>query len=286
MAEVQAGQGELLQVQGLVKRFGALTATDEASFAVREGEVHALIGPNGAGKTTLIHQISGALAPDAGRIVFAGQELTHAGMAAHVRAGLVRSYQITSIFKPFSVRDNIALAVQARRPGLPSWRRVALRDDAAYAEAEALLARVGLAAQADRPAGSLGHGEQRQLEVGLALAARPRLLLLDEPMAGMGPDESERMVQLLQSLRKELTASPSPGRPKMDSAPSGGSQPELAWGLTILLVEHDMDAVFRLADRISTLVFGRVIATGTPDEVRAHPEVRKAYLGDELEGAL
>ena len=259
MAEVQAGQGELLQVQGLVKRFGALTATDEASFAVREGEVHALIGPNGAGKTTLIHQISGALAPDAGRIVFAGQELTHAGMAAHVRAGLVRSYQITSIFKPFSVRDNFALAVQARRPGLPSWRRVALRDDAAYAEAEALLARAGLSAQADRPAGSLGHGEQRQLEVGLALAARPRLLLLDEPMAGMGPDESERMVELLQSLRKELT---------------------------LLLVEHDMDAVFRLADRISTLVFGRVIATGTPDEVRAHPEVRKAYLGDELEGAL
>jgi branched-chain amino acid transport system ATP-binding protein len=180
-------------------------------------------------------------------------------MAAHVRAGLVRSYQITSIFKPFSVRDNFALAVQARRPGLPSWRRVALRDDAAYAEAEGLLARVGLSVQADRPAGSLGHGEQRQLEVGLALAARPRLLLLDEPMAGMGPDESERMVELLQSLRQELT---------------------------LLLVEHDMDTVFRLADRISTLVFGRVIATGTPDEVRAHPEVRKAYLGDELEGSL
>ncbi|WP_397535090.1 ABC transporter ATP-binding protein [Roseateles sp.] len=249
----------LLQVDKLVKRFGALAATDDASFEVREGEVHALIGPNGAGKTTLIHQISGALAPDSGRIVFAGHELTHAGMAAHVHAGLVRSYQITSIFKSFSVRDNLALAVQARRPGLPSWLRVAVRDQAALAEAEGLLARIGLSAQADRAAGSLGHGEQRQLEVGLALAARPRLLLLDEPMAGMGPDESERMVELLQSLRKEVT---------------------------LLLVEHDMDAVFRLADRISTLVFGRVIATGTPQEIREHPEVRKAYLGDEMEGAL
>lgn len=256
---MSAAAEPLLKVDALRKRFGALAATDDASFEVREGEVHALIGPNGAGKTTLIHQISGALAPDAGRIVFAGRELTHAGMAAHVRAGLVRSYQITSIFKAFSVRDNLALAVQARRPGLPSWLRVAARDAAVQAEAERLLARIGLSAQAERPAGSLGHGEQRQLEVGLALAARPRLLLLDEPMAGMGPDESERMVELLQSLRKELT---------------------------LLLVEHDMDAVFRLADRISTLVFGRVIATGTPQQIREHPEVRKAYLGDELEGAL
>ncbi|QPF74611.1 ABC transporter ATP-binding protein [Roseateles sp. DAIF2] len=258
MADGQA----LLRVEQLVKRFGALAATDDASFAVRAGEVHALIGPNGAGKTTLIHQISGALAPDSGRILFDGQDLTRLGMAERVQAGLVRSYQITSIFKRFSVLDNLALALQARRPERPSWWRAALRDEAVYAQAEALLVRIGLGAQADREAGGLAHGEQRQLEVGLALAAQPRLLLLDEPMAGMGPDESERMVALLQDLK--------------------------AQGLTLLLVEHDMDAVFRLADRISTLVFGRVIASGAPDEIRAHPEVKKAYLGDEeeLEAAL
>lgn len=258
MAESQA----LLRVQHLVKRFGALAATDDASFEVARGEVHALIGPNGAGKTTLIHQISGALAPDAGQIVFDGQDLTRQPMARRVQAGLVRSYQITSIFKRFSVLDNLALALQARRPGRPSWWRSALRDEAVYAQAQALLARIGLASQADRVAGSLAHGEQRQLEVGLALAAQPRLLLLDEPMAGMGPDESERMVALLHSLKAE--------------------------GLTLLLVEHDMDAVFRLADCISTLVFGRVIASDTPQAIREHPEVRKAYLGEdeELEAAL
>ena len=250
----------LLKVESLVKRFGALAATDHASFEVRAGEVHALIGPNGAGKTTLIHQISGAMASDAGRLHFAGQDLTPVGMAARVRAGLVRSYQITSIFKRFSVLDNLALAVQARRPGQPSLWRTAVKDEAAYTEASVLLERIGLALHGDRPAGSLGHGEQRQLEVGLALAARPRLLLLDEPMAGMGPDESERMVELLQSLHQQQ--------------------------LTLLLVEHDMDAVFRLADRISTLVFGRVIASGTPAEIREHPEVKKAYLGDEMEAAL
>ena len=251
----------LLSVQHLVKRFGALAATDDASFEVRAGKVHALIGPNGAGKTTLIHQISGAMLSDAGTVHFGGQDLTRLGMAQRVQAGLVRSYQITSIFKRFSVLDNLVLAVQARRPGLPSWWRAALRDEAAYAQAQGLLARIGLGAQADRVAGGLAHGEQRQLEVGLALAAKPRLLLLDEPMAGMGPDESERMVALLQQLKAE--------------------------GLTLLLVEHDMDAVFRLADRISTLVFGRVIASGTPDEIRAHPEVKKAYLGDEeTEAAL
>ncbi|MDN3921972.1 ABC transporter ATP-binding protein [Roseateles violae] len=251
----------LLKVEKLVKRFGALAVTDEASFEVRGGEIHALIGPNGAGKTTLIHQISGALRADGGRIVFDGRELRDAGIAAHVRAGLVRSYQITSIFRRYSVLDNLALALQARRPGRPSWWRAALADEALYAEAEALLAQIGLAGQGGRIAGSLAHGEQRQLEVGLALAARPRLLLLDEPMAGMGPDESERMVELLQSLRLQ--------------------------GLTLLLVEHDMDAVFRLADRISTLVSGRVIASGTAQQIRAHPEVVKAYLGDEaMEAAL
>lgn len=247
----------MLEVRQLVKRFGALAATDGASFEVRPGELHALIGPNGAGKTTLIHQISGALPPDEGAIVFDGQDVTRRGMAQRVQAGLVRSFQITSLFKPCTVRDNLVLAVLARREGAPSWWRMARADAVAHAEADALLARVGLVAQADRVAGELAHGEQRQLEVGLALAARPRLLLLDEPLAGMGPDESLRMVELLRMLKTE--------------------------GLTLLLVEHDMDAVFRLADRISTLVAGRVIASGTPAEIREHAEVKRAYLGDELE---
>jgi len=244
----------LLKVQHLVKRFGALAATDDASFEVMPGEVHALIGPNGAGKTTLIHQISGGLRPDSGQVLFAGRDVTDDSMDAHVRAGLVRSYQITSIFKSYSVLDNLALAVLARRPGTPGWWRAAVNDDAAYAEAEALITQIGLAHRADALSGGLAHGEQRQLEVGLALAARPKLLLLDEPMAGMGPDESERMGDLLMQLRQSLT---------------------------LLLVEHDMEAVFRLADRISTLVFGKVIASGTPQEIREHPEVKRAYLGDE-----
>ncbi|MDM4764633.1 ABC transporter ATP-binding protein [Pelomonas sp. SE-A7] len=243
----------LLQVQGLVKRFGALVATDQASFEVNEGELHALIGPNGAGKTTLIHQLSGALMPDAGSVRFAGQDLTRADMAAHVKAGLTRSYQITSIFKRLTVLDNLRLALQARRGA--RWFGVAERDAGLREEAEALLIRVGLAPQAGAMAGVLAHGEQRQLELALALATKPRLLLLDEPMAGMGPEEGEQMVELLLALK---------GR------------------FTVLLVEHDMDAVFRLADRISTLVAGRVIATGSPDEIRNHPEVKAAYLGDEV----
>lgn len=247
----------VLAVRQLVKRFGALAATDGASFQVMPGELHALIGPNGAGKTTLIHQISGTLAPDAGHIVFNGQDVTRQGVARRVQAGLVRSFQITSLFKPCSVRDNLVLAVLARREGAPSWWRTARADAAAHAAADALLVRVGLTAVADRTAGELAHGEQRQLEVGLALAAQPRLLLLDEPLAGMGPEESEAMVKLLLALKRE--------------------------GLTLLLVEHDMDAVFRLADRVSTLVAGRVIASDTPAAIREHPEVRLAYLGDELE---
>ncbi|TDS83157.1 amino acid/amide ABC transporter ATP-binding protein 1 (HAAT family) [Comamonas sp. JUb58] len=244
----------LLQVQNLVKRFGGLTATDHASFAVQSGHIHALIGPNGAGKTTLIHQLSGALVPDAGQILFAGEAMERKPMPARVQAGLVRSYQITSIFKRLTVLENIALGVQARDGS--SWRfwRPARTESARYAQAAEVAERVGLAAQLQQTAGLLAHGEQRQLEVALALATRPRMLLLDEPMAGMGPDESERMVQLLLQLRQDTT---------------------------ILLVEHDMDAVFRLADRISTLVFGKVIATGTPDEIRRDPDVRRAYLGDE-----
>ena len=246
---------ELLCVQSLVKCFGALRATDEASFQVMEGEVHALIGPNGAGKTTLIHQIAGSLRPDGGSIRFRGQDLAPFGMAARVRAGLVRSHQITSIFPRCSVLDNLVLAVQTRRGGARQWWQPRRAQIVVMSEAEALAQKVGLSAQLDRAAGSLAHAEQRQLEIGLALAAKPRLLLLDEPMAGMGPDESERMLELLQLLRMNMT---------------------------LLLVEHDMDAVFRLATRISVLVGGRVIATGSPEQIRAHAGVREAYLGDEV----
>ncbi len=245
----------LLHIDGLVKRFGGLTATDHAELRVQPGELHALIGPNGAGKTTLIHQISGALAPDAGRIVFGGDDITGLPMPQRVLRGLARSYQITSIFKRLSVLDNVALAVQARQGSSMRFWQAARSERARYDEAAAVVERVGLGAQKDALAGALAHGEQRQLEVGLALATAPRLLLLDEPMAGMGPDESERMVALLQSLRGSTT---------------------------LLLVEHDMDAVFRLADRISVLVFGRVIACGTPAQIRNHLDVRRAYLGDEL----
>ncbi|MFA7292611.1 MAG: ABC transporter ATP-binding protein, partial [Rhodocyclaceae bacterium] len=220
------------------------------------GEVHALIGPNGAGKTTLIHQISGAQTPDAGRIVFSGTDITHLPMHARVAAGVARSWQITNIFNRLSALDNVALAVQGRQRDWGSSFRFWGAVDAEQAiidEAASWLAEVGLAGRESLLAGSLAHGEQRQLELALALATRPRLLLLDEPMAGMGPEESEQVVELIEHLGRRVS---------------------------ILLVEHDMDAVFRLADRISVLVSGRLVFTGAPDEVRAHPDVRRAYLGD------
>jgi len=248
--------GVLLQVDGLLKRFGGLVATDQAQLAVRTGEIHALIGPNGAGKTTLIQQLSGALASDAGRIVFDGADITHLSMHERVHRGLARSYQITSIFKRLSVLDNVALALQAREGSSFSFWRTARSEHRRYAQAAAVLARVGLGEQLQQQAGALSHGQQRQLEVGIALATHPKLLLLDEPMAGMGAEETERMVSLLQSLRGQTT---------------------------MLLVEHDMDAVFRLADTISVLVSGRVIASGTLQYIREHAEVRRAYLGDDFE---
>jgi branched-chain amino acid transport system ATP-binding protein len=248
----------LLSLRGLVKRFGGLTATDAVTLDIASGEIHALIGPNGAGKTTLIHQISGALPPDEGSVTFGGREITRLAMHDRVRAGLVRSFQVTNIFKRFSVLDNVALAVQARAGSSISFWRPVARETALFRDARELLARIGLVDRAADAAATLAHGEQRQLEVGLALATRPKLLLLDEPLAGMGPDESERMVQLIAGL---------------------------AGACTILLVEHDMQAVFRLASRISVLVSGRVIATGAPDEVRRDSEVRRAYLGDEAVGA-
>ena len=245
----------MLSIKGLYKHFGGVVAVDRVDLAVKAGEVHALIGPNGAGKTTLIAQVSGSLAPDAGQILFDGHDITKAPQHLRVKAGLARSYQITSIFRRFSVLDNLALAVQARSgSSLSFWRPVA-GEKALFDEAASIAGEVGLASRVSSVAGNLAHGEQRALEVGLALATQPKLVLLDEPMAGMGPEESQRMIELIQRIRARVT---------------------------VLLVEHDMDAVFRLADRISVLVNGRVIASGAPQAIRADAEVRRAYLGDEV----
>jgi branched-chain amino acid transport system ATP-binding protein len=245
----------VLRLSGLSKHFGGVVATDAVSLEVRAGEVLALIGPNGAGKTTLIAQVCGALAPDAGEIFFENQNLTRKKQYQRVAAGLARSYQITSIFRRFSVLDNLALAVQARSGSSFSFWRPVSSEKELFSEAKSIGEEVGLGDKVNAIAATLAHGEQRALEVGLALATRPRLLLLDEPMAGMGPEDSRRMIALIERIRARVT---------------------------LLLVEHDMDAVFRLADRISVMVNGRVIATAKPEEIRANPEVRKAYLGDEL----
>ena len=249
--------GGLLEVRGLSRRFAAVDALKDVDFTVAAGEVHALIGPNGAGKTTFIHHVSGALRPDSGSVHFAGRDVTGLSMHERVRAGMARSYQITNVFTGLNARDNVALAVQGRADAGSSFRfwRPVEAESALFAEAESWLAQVGLEGKADIPAGSLSHGEQRALELAMALATKPQLLLLDEPMAGTGPEESARMVELIEHLARHVT---------------------------ILLVEHDMEAVFRLADRISVLVNGRMICTGTPDEVRSDPDVRRAYLGDHL----
>ena len=244
----------LLEVRGLEKSFGELRASDGIDFDVREGETHAVIGPNGAGKTTFIAQLGGDLRPDRGTIRFAGEDVTALRAPARSRKGFARSFQITSIYRDFSVIDNVALAVQAHAGhGFRFWAPA--RGEASLREpARRCLDEVGLGARAEVLAADLSHGEQRQLEVAMALATKPRLLLLDEPVAGMGTEESQRMVKFLGSLK--------------------GRQ-------TMILVEHDMDAVFSLADRISVLVYGRIIATGSPAEIRANPEVRKAYLGED-----
>ncbi|HSA90740.1 MAG TPA: ABC transporter ATP-binding protein [Burkholderiales bacterium] len=243
----------MLEVRGLTKSFGALRACDGIDFDVAEGETHAVIGPNGAGKTTFISQLAGNLRPDAGAIRFAGEDVTHLPAHARARKGFARSFQITSVFHDFTALHNVALAVQAHSGRAGFWRPA--RSDRALIEpARRLLEEVGLGARADVPAANMSHGEHRQLEVAMALATKPRLLLLDEPMAGMGAEESQRMIELLARLKQAKT---------------------------LILVEHDMDAVFRLADRISVLVYGRVIATGEPEDIRANEEVRKAYLGEE-----
>jgi len=243
----------MLEVAGLVKTFGALRASDGIAFSVPEGETHAIIGPNGAGKTTLIGQLAGNLQPDAGSIRFAGEDITRLAAPRRARRGLARTFQITSIFPEFTALENVALAVQAQAGHSFRFWRPARGDSSLYEPAARFLEEVGLAERKDILAANLSHGEHRQLEVAMALATRPRLLLLDEPMAGMGIEESQRMIALLGTLKQRLT---------------------------IVLVEHDMDAVFRLADRISVLVYGRIIATGTPEEIKGNSEVRKAYLGE------
>ncbi|HMF21616.1 MAG TPA: ABC transporter ATP-binding protein [Pseudolabrys sp.] len=245
---------DLLRVENLAKRFGGIVATDDLILNIVDGELHAVIGPNGAGKTTLIAQLSGQLAPDSGRIYFAGNDITAVPMYARTALGLARSFQITSLFLDLSVLDNVALAVQAHAGHSFHFWRNARREPELRDPARAALARVGLNARADLPASALSHGEHRHLELAMALASRPRMLLLDEPMAGLGPEESTRMVAMLRELKKQLT---------------------------ILLVEHDMEAVFALADRITVLVYGRVIASGRPDDIRSNVQVRDAYLGEQ-----
>ncbi len=247
----------LLEVRHLVKSFGAMTVTARVDLAIAPGEAHAVIGPNGAGKTTLLAQIAGELRPDSGSIRFGGRDITR--MPVHRRAalGLSRSYQITSIFSGLTALENVVLAVQARAGHNFRFRRSARSIPALREPAMAMLDRIGLADRANTVAGRLSHGEQRQLEIAMSLATEPKLLLLDEPTAGMGVEESARMVELLRGLK---------GRH------------------TLLLVEHDMEAVFALADRITVLVYGQVAATGAPEEIRSNPVVREAYLGcDEIE---
>jgi branched-chain amino acid transport system ATP-binding protein len=236
------------------KRFGALLVNDGVSFDIRPGELHALIGPNGAGKTTLINLLSGASASDAGRIVFMGEDVTRLDLPERARRGLARSFQITSLLPHYTARDNVALAAQARSGSSFRFFGQVARETALNAAADAALARAGLAARAATRAGALSHGEQRRLEIAVALASAPKLLLLDEPFAGLGPEESREAVALIRDLKAEFA---------------------------MLLVEHDMDAVFSLADRVTVLAAGRVIATGAPAGIRADARVRAAYLGDE-----
>jgi branched-chain amino acid transport system ATP-binding protein len=244
----------LLRVEKLMKRFGGIVATDHVSLDVAEGELHAIIGPNGAGKTTLISQLTGQLTPNAGTIRLGDQDITDVPAWRRSALGLARSFQITSLLLDFTALDNVALAAQAHDGHSFRFWGDARKESKLRNAARAALDRVGLASRADVPVSRLSHGEQRELELAVALATKPRLLLLDEPMAGLGVSEAARMVDLLQELRREVT---------------------------IVLVEHDMNAVFALADRITVLVYGRVIASGEPAAIRSNEDVRRAYLGDQ-----
>ncbi|MEO6031879.1 MAG: ABC transporter ATP-binding protein [Burkholderiaceae bacterium] len=244
----------LLSVRGLVKRYGALLVTDAVDLDIPAGEIHAVIGPNGAGKTTLINQVSGEVKCDAGRIILCGRDATHWPVAARAQAGLGRSYQITSIISEFSVLENVLLAVQAvRGHNFHFWRPV-VRTPALVDAADRFLALAGLLEVRNSTAGLLSYGQQRQLELAMTLAIEPKVLLLDEPMAGLGLTETQQMTEVLKSLRGQYA---------------------------MLLVEHDMRAVFALADRLSVLVYGKVVFCGNPAEVRESRLVREAYLGDE-----
>ncbi len=244
----------LLQISGLKKQFGGVIATDDVNLEVTKGELHAIIGPNGAGKTTLISQLSGAVRPDSGTITFKGSNITNRPAHARAQLGITRSFQITSLIMSMSVLDNVALAVQAHdghsfKLFKPARKITHLRKNALQ-----FLQQVGLENRADDPASALSHGEHRQLELAVALASSAEMMMLDEPMAGLGPEESATMINFLKTLKGQKT---------------------------ILLIEHDMDAVFALADRISVLVYGKIIATGKPDEIRFNDDVRHAYLGEE-----
>ncbi|WP_104202177.1 ABC transporter ATP-binding protein [Billgrantia saliphila] len=243
----------VLSLTHLNKRFGALQATRDVSLDLRPGEIHALIGPNGAGKSTLIAQIAGSLKPDSGGIQLAGQEITSLSVAQRARLGLGRSFQVSSLAEPLTVLRNVMIAVQALQGHSFRFWKPVHRDESLLAPARDALARMQLEPRADTPVSELSHGERRQVEVACALALKPRVLLLDEPMAGLGPEGSARLTELLEALKHEVP---------------------------ILLIEHDMDAVFRLADRISVLVAGGVIAHGDSATIRRDPQVREAYLGD------
>jgi branched-chain amino acid transport system ATP-binding protein len=249
-----------LEAVGLSKRYGSLAVTRDVSLALAPGEMLALIGPNGAGKTTLVGQLSGRIRPNAGRVRLEGRDVTGLSLAERARAGLVQSFQVPSLFGSFSVFGNVALSVQARlRPrGVRPLRPGGTAPDVVE-PARATMARVGIAAEADRPVSALSHGERRYVELALTLAQEPRVLLLDEPLAGLSRAETERMVRFLADLK---------GR------------------FAVLLIEHDMEAVFALADRVAVLVEGALLTTGTPDAVRASRLVQEAYLGDESLDAL
>ena len=252
MAE-RAGKDALLRTEGLFKSFGGVVATDNLDLTVGYGEAHAVIGPNGAGKTTLIAQLAGEVAPSAGRIWFETRDITDLPAHARVHIGIARSFQITNLLPSFTVAENIQVALRPRRGHSFVFLREAARDQVLGEEVQAMLELVGLAGRGDAIARELAHGEQRQLELAMALASAPRLLLLDEPMAGIGHAEAPGMIELLLRLKQNCA---------------------------MLLIEHDMDAVFRIADRITVLVGGRVMASGAPEAIRDDPKVREAYLGE------